>query len=116
VTSLQKSINAIDREAELTGEPREVSYQLFLNQLRERKSGLSKELDSLSIELNYLESVLPSFEPRILVKGQVSGKTVGMKSSTAYSLIIVLAFFLAIFIVVGAAFVSKVQDRMAGRG
>jgi hypothetical protein len=116
VTSLQQWINAISREAELTGEPRDVSYQLFLNQLRERKNGLSKELDSLSMELNYLESALPSFEPRILVKGQVSGKTVGLKSSTAYSLIIILAFFLAISIVVGVAFVSKVQDRMAGSG
>ena len=115
VTSLQQSIYAMDREAELTGEPRDVSYQLFLNQLRERKSGLSKELDSLSMELNYLESALPSFEPRILVKGQVSGKTVGIKSSTAYSLIIVLALFLAIFIVVAAAFASKVRARMAER-
>ena len=115
VTRLRQLIRGLDPEAGLTVESRDVSYQLLLNQLGERNNAVSKELDNLSIELNYLESALRSVEPRILAKGQVSGNTVGIKPSTAYRLIIVLAFFLAIFIVVGVAFISKVQDRMAGR-
>jgi hypothetical protein len=113
---LQQLISALDREAGLTADPQDVSYQLFLNQLESRKNGLSKELDDLTILLNDLESELTLFEPNIAVKGQVSSKTVGIKPSTAYALIFVLAVFLSIFIVVGAAFVSKVQDRLAGRG
>jgi hypothetical protein len=113
---LQHLISALDREAGLTLDPQDVSYQLFLNQLESRKNGLSKELDGLTISLNDLESELTLFEPHIAVKGQVSSKTVGIKPTTAYVLIFVLAFFLAIFIVVGSAFVSKVQDRLAGRG
>jgi hypothetical protein len=113
---LQRLISALDREAGLTLDPQDVSYQLFLNQLDARKNGLSKELDGLTISLRDLESDLTLFEPHIAVKGQVSSKTVGLKPRIAYVLIFVLAVFLAIFIVAGAAFVSKVQDRMAGRG
>jgi hypothetical protein len=113
---LQHLISALDWEAGLTLDPQDVSYQLFLNQLDARKNGLSKELDDLTISLNELESELTLFKPHIAVKGQVSGKTTGIKPTTAYVLIFVLAFFLAIFIVVGAAFVSKVQARLAGRG
>jgi hypothetical protein len=113
---LQQLISALDREAGLTVDPQDVSYQLFLNQLESRKNGLSKELDDLTISLNDLESALTLFEPHIAVKGQVSSKATGIKPGTAYTLIFVLAVFLAIFIVIGAAFVSKVQDRMAGRG
>jgi hypothetical protein len=113
---LQQLISALDREAGLTADPQDVSYQLFLNQLEARKEGLSKELDVLTRSLNYLESALTLFKPHIAVKGQVSGKTTGIKPTTAYVLIFVLAIFLAIVIVVGSAFVSKVQDRLAGRG
>ncbi len=115
VTRLRQLIRGLDREAGLITEPRDVSYQLFLNQLGERKIAVSNELDDLSLELSYLESVFRSVEPSILVRAEVSSKTVGIKPSTAYSLIILLAIFLAIFIVVGAAFMSKVQKRMAGR-
>ena len=113
---LQQLISALDRDAGLTADPQDVSYQLFLNQLEARKNGLSKELDDLTISLNDLESALTLFEPHIAVSGQVSSETAGIKPRTAYSLIFMLAIFLALVIVVGSAFVSKVQDRMAGRG
>ena len=119
VARLQQLISVLDREAGLTGDPQDVSYQLFLNQLESRKNGLSQELDDLTISLNKLESALTLFEPHIALKGQVSSETViakKLKSTTANVLIFVLSLFLALFIVVGAAFVSKVQDRMAGRG
>ena len=115
---LQQLISALDREAGLTLDPQDVSHQLLINQLEARKNGLSKELDDLTISLNKLESALTLFEPHIALKGQVSSETVSSKSksTTAYVLIFMLAFFLALFIVVGAAFVSKVQARLAGRG
>jgi hypothetical protein len=116
VISLRRLMSELDQELRADAESQDSSSQSLRTQPGQRRNYITTELDSLSIDLKYLESALTSPEPRILVRGQVSGKTVGMKSSTAYSLIIVLAFFLAIFIVVGAAFVSKVQDRMAGRG
>ena len=114
VISLQRVTSDLDLWP--GAETQDAASQSFRDQLDRRKKQITTELDSLSIDLKYIESTMPKVEPRILVKGQISDKTVGMKSSTAYSLIIFLAFFLAIFIVVGATFVAKVQDRMAGRG
>ena len=106
----------IDREFELSKSWLAASNSSLRNQLYDRKNYLTTELGRLSTDVNYLESTLSNFEPSILIKGQVSSKIIGIKPRTAYSLIFVLAIFLALVIVVGSAFVSKVQDRLAGRG
>ena len=115
VISLQRLISELDRELGIGAESQDLSGQSLWNQLDQRKNHMTTELGSLSRDLEYLESALLIVEPRILVRGQVSSKTGGIQSSTAYSLIIVMALFSAIFIVVAAAFVSKVQARMAER-
>ena len=115
VISLQRLISELDRELGVGAESQDLSGQSLWNQLDQRKNHMTTELGSLSRDLEYLESALLIVEPRILVRGQVSSKTGGIQSSTAYSLIIVMALFSAIFIVVAAAFVSKVQARMAER-
>ena len=115
VISLQRLISELDQELGVGAESQGLSGQSLWNQLDQRKNHMTTELGSLSRDLKYLESALLIVEPRILVRGQVSSKTGGIQSSTAYSLIIVMALFSAIFIVVAAAFVSKVQARMAER-
>jgi len=74
------------------------------------------EIDEISEELELLEAILLEIKPRVVVVASVSEKVSGMKKSVAYSLIILLAIFLAIFIVVGGAFAARVKERMAGRG
>jgi len=116
VSRMQQLMSELDQELRPVANSQGVSNQSFRNQLDSWKNGLAAELNSLSIDIKYLESVASKFEVRILVRGRVSSGSVVINTSKAYTLTFVLAFVLAIFIVIVVAFASKVKDRMAGRG
>jgi hypothetical protein len=66
-------------------------------------------------DLDVVTGSLQNFTPRVLVAASVTEKSTGIKKSVAYSLIVMLAIFLSIFVVVGSAFVARVRERMASR-
>jgi hypothetical protein len=74
------------------------------------------EIDGISAKLKSMEANLPTINPRVVVVGSVSEKVSGIKKSTAYALIILLALFLALLVVAGSAFAARVKERMAVRG
>jgi hypothetical protein len=73
------------------------------------------QIEDMAEDLDVVTGSLQNFTPRVLVAASVTEKSTGIKKSVAYSLIVVLAIFLGIFVVIGSAFVARVRERMASR-
>jgi hypothetical protein len=113
---LRYLISALDRGLRKDEHSQSSSSQSIPENVNARLDNMMVSIDELSAHFAVLESTLLQVNPRVVIASSVSENISGVKKSTAYSVIIVLAVFLAIFIVVGGAFAARVKERMAGRG
>jgi len=115
IAQLQEMIKKQGQQMSPGEKSQSPSNKAFLQQLTRQGNDLKREQNALSVKFSSLVSVLSNNQLRILARGRVSTKAVGMTTSKAYAMIIMLAVFGAIFIIAGTAFVAKVRERMAGR-
>jgi hypothetical protein len=87
--------------------------QLLQDEIALRKANIQSEIDILTERTKYLELTLSNTGSLVLLKTGVSQNSSGLKKSKAYSIILMLALFLALFLTIGVIFSRKVKERMA---
>jgi hypothetical protein len=73
------------------------------------------QIEGMTEDLDVVTGSFQGFTPRVLVMASVTEKSTGIKKSTAYTLIFLVAIFLGIFVVIGSSFAARVRERMASR-
>jgi len=85
------------------------------NDISKKLGSMMVQIDGISKDLDVVTRSFQHFTPRVLIAASVAEKSTGIKKSTAYTLIVLLAMFLGIFVVIGDSFVARVRERMESR-
>jgi hypothetical protein len=115
IEGLRSQLVDLKQELRSDSASKTLAGQPIRDKISTRLEIMSERLDDVSDNLAVLNLSFQDFNPRVLVDASVTEKSTGIKKSVAYSLIVMLAIFLSIFVVVGSAFVARVRERMASR-
>jgi hypothetical protein len=115
IVNLKGSIIGLEQDLLDEANSQVASNQLLKDEIGLRKANVQSEIDILTERVKYLELTLSNTGSLVLLKAGVSwNSSRPIKKYKAYSIILISSLFLAPLLTMGAIFVRKVKERMAG--
>jgi hypothetical protein len=114
IINLKELIYTLEQELFNRANSQVTSDQPFQVDIALRKINIKSKIDLLTNKIQFLESKPPNTGSLVLLKAGVSQNSPPrLKKSTAYSMILMLSLFLALFLTIGDIFAKKVKERIA---
>jgi hypothetical protein len=113
IVNLRGLIIALEQDLPDGTDSQVASNQSLQDEITLRKANIQSEIDILTERVKYLELSLSNTGSLVLLKAGVSGNPTGVAKPVAYSIILMLSLFLALFLTMGVIFARKVKERMA---